>query len=429
MIERLKWLIDSLSSKEKKQFRYFISAGNDESESRMFVRLFEELSSKRTGRESIEAKLRLDWTKKELNNYCKYLTDKIFECLATNDNSSPLGIMMIEKAIDKGFVKLGITYLKKEFKWRFETQDMNSLPRLVKIARFLHRFREKGDQLGGILQHEENILRQSSLLHRADFLSAEFRNQVLNGIGDGKNDHSIYAEEVLGMYSEDLFPFVRAGILKMLVRWARLGRQFEDAYFYQNRLVEVMNANNERFKPEERLAEQSLLVSFLMHHERYDEAGKVLLDMGRGRTDSERCKEQFEREWVRQTLMSRFVKSVSVQFTSYAPLIKAWSVLESGDSLQAKRFLEGFRPINIYQELVHEVLSEIVSSEDAELPLRKMAKWSERIGIMENDPSLIDHIGFFNIRIWLTSKIDQEPITTLILKNEGKGLFIHKMVS
>lgn len=484
-------LIKSLSKKEKHQFWSFISSPSKRTEDGKYLQLFEFFAKAKSLQVHVAISKIFKGDQKAFNDCSRYLSIKILECLAKNDYGVHTEKVMIDKAIEKGFVKLAGNLLKKELSKAADKEDVVYLKDLMERHRKLYRYFGEKVKLPQGTPCTERIFRENAALAKSDLLYHQFVKLLGQDQNDRKAAHIAHQEEVMQLIEPQFFSGSKARLLKLQTLWHMLVRDFEGASSKHNFLLNIILSSPEQFPIEMMLEELSMGASFMIHNEKYEEAERILYELGGVESSSEAANRMATMSWIRNSLVlaacngnveigklalreyqknEKSFPSHSRAFLYHASSILSFYIGDWEGVLEWQRKLsrmpEVFTPIHHmsffvraiasyelgmysevkilaqrmkskvsqidlkYPEMLMQLL-EIILEEEFELPQSRLKtnRLIEEMNHLEGNLEEAPYFELFNASTWLQARFSDVSLAKFVLRENNPGLMKFRMTS
>lgn len=341
-------LIKSLSSKEKKWFKEFMLLKAKSSDGGSYLELFQQFSSARKYNPGHAVKVVFKGNGKSFNDSCRYLTSKIFECLALNSYGSCLELKMIDKAIEKGFWGLGQKLIKEEFDKAVIYQDVQVLANLYgQCNRLRKHFGIKLD-VGLDEVKEERILKENAALAKSEQYFFELKKGLILSTVERLGVFKAYESRILELFDPSFFPRTTAKLLTVRTLWETVGLALDDARKSLEAQINIMLGNADFFTIEEHVSSLSRLVSFYIHEEDYEAAREMLYELGGIEPTNGEVKNLIVKSWLRLAIaLAGCEFDIDLAKRGERDFLRNQAIFSSGE----KAFLLHLLSINsLYQE-------------------------------------------------------------------------------
>lgn len=488
LVFRLRDLIHSLSQGEKHVFSKFISKSGKTSEKveRNYLILFKHLAGRKSLDEnSIRKSTGLSG--KELANAARHLRKIIFESLVNSEPGNLSNLRIAQKAIEKGFLRYGKNILTGELTAAFKNQDPDHLNLILNEVRKVSRLNRVEFKLDTISPYLASFPADYIEFLQIKLAIEEIRNNLLKGPKAWKDILVKISKEMDTRKSKYLFPPFELERLRLEVLFNIIGSNKPDALKAQTAIVSLIERGQGKVTLEEKIQESRMLLSFLVDAGRTEDALNLLGDIAsievpahledlileiwvvnslvlsatvgdfemgkRGRKDlqdfSERLKPQwkflafhcasilciYQQQWSEcnewQNRIGRLNKKDRRNREWVSNLVKALCHFELGYGGEGRKQLSKLSiEDGTYAQFVGQTFLEYYQASfngnNTDLILQR-AK-GEYSRLFEAGEIGAEH-NYFDVQIWIESKLKSTPMQTLLIGRNSGGLFYTSKVS
>lgn len=485
-------LVRSLSKREKQQFWSYIQGNARKVTGEKYVRLFERLAKIRSLKGNTVQKEIFSNDAKALNDSCRYLVAKIIECLAFNSPSNRMGLVMIDKSIEKGFVKLASKLVRNEFQAAADQHDIPYLRDVYERRRRLKKYCGEDVKVPKGTPTWVQVLTENYALAKSDLLYQRFVESLPSGSEKAIESHLTYKEDIENLGSPFFSPQTQARIYKVKALWASLKHENQMSAEFQDQLIKVHNDHMELFPPEQRIDELRTSIILNLNVQNFDVAESLLLELGSMELESEVFENFASQVWIQHALtlaacdgrldigkvaLAKFEKENSL-YSSYTKgvltHIAALVAISLGQWETAREQLRRLsRSKNMLPEIllelgpalrsiVHYHMGEFLEAQDEWKKLHAIAEESSReylkaaariirivtfgessesstrlllavesdkLNAILEDEAEADYAESFNIEPWLYAQISGISLHEVLTQRKGSGMMLMRMSS
>ncbi len=485
-------LVSSLSKKEKQQFWSYIQGNARKVTGEKYIRLFERLAKDKTLKSRHIQKEIFSNDSKALNDSCRYLVQKILESLALNSNSTRMGLVMVDQAIERGFVKLASRLLRQELQYAANQHDMVYLKETYERVRRLKKHYNEEVKANDQIPSWEQVLNENYALAKSDMLYQRFVKAFPPGSEQAKEVHEDSKPEINQLFSAIYSPKTQARVLRTMSLWAVLNQNDKDAAGYHQNLIRLQSINPGLFSQEQRIEELRIYITLCMHLGQYDMAESSLTELGSIETQSELFERMVSQTWIQTALtlaayggkleigkvaLKKFQQEIQIYkpftraylthvaimvaisfenwelahellrklartrnlleegYLQVEPAIRAVVNFQLGNTPEAISDWEKLHEIaekspRKYLGVVSNIIETVVCREGSQMSKKLILNTqSEKLEqILQNEEERF-HAQFFNVESWLRSQITGRRIKDLIQEGSAPGLMAMRLSS
>lgn len=477
-------LVTSLSQEEKQQFRKFVSRGAS-GKNPLFMALYDAMAGQRKYQEEKLILQVFQGKGSRFKSTCRYLTQVMLESLAHFRDKGGPKEGLIHVSIDRGFLDVARKTLQSEFEVAWARFQMCYLQKLFGLATILERHYQLNIELPKGCPDRQKLshLRRLDLDLEDRFTSVRqmlISDLVVEDAFLSETGHFLESQ------SPETLPvpvLVKLFRLRSLYYFAKGNRALE--WEDQMRVLSLIQTHDHLFRKETQIQELSRTITFYIRRSDFDGANRLLFELGMFPSESRAMDRVILKEWITKALyISSLVGQYSIgnkarkelernenlfapymrnflyhlaslnelrhekwegvnelqakvsysrsdRFASFwwgKPLLQVLARIEMGDVSGAKTVLrrnhDKFEtcPQQYPIQLANLFATYLDSMEKGGKPVLLLSGFQHTIQNLLKDSSEFEHVKFFNILPWITSKLSGERIEVILDSEEDQFL-------
>lgn len=482
LLTQLVDLVSSLTKKEKQAFsRYANKPGlKREKGGSNYVQLFEFIGNgKSLDFEKFKQKTGLKDS--EIITAGRHLRKTIFESLVFSDSNLISGLHIARKAQEKGFFKYAGSVLAKEISQAVSEENLEYLEILLQEAEMMRRFHQIVFTFSKIGSFQD-FMSQYARYTEMKKVMADLQSYIRTSVQNRKAQHQRLAPVIERLNCESPFIRLQVRYLMMKTLWLRVGFRNSLALPYHFEMLDLIRQNAELFRVEEIIHEYRRAISLLIDQGDVSGAQRLLIelssmevplhlekiileiwiinsaviaadngDMGIGRRALKDIEENedllpakwkflvfhaasvlhfYNEDWEQcihwQVKLSRLSKSQKEGKKWIPALVKGICQYELGYPDKGEKHLQAVSKedapdyFSFVSEIVKEFYSHYSEAPNSKLFLQNAkAELTKRIDTEEFGYA----VHYFDLRAWIESKLQQQPIKNLLPEKKSPSLF------
>ena len=300
--EGLYHLIKSLSHKERRLVKDYISANSKGKDKTKYEVLLAQFISLR----SFDTKALIPDpfpNQRSLRDCSVYLIPKVLEQLAVVESGPWYDLAIIEKAIDKGFFSIAGSLIGKEKVKITQSTRLDYKLEAFRIQKKLQKYSPSTYLVHKFFNNELKFLRESSALMKTKYFSEMFRTAFLLPHEERMEIYAHYEQQVDRLYDSQFHHRARSKVLRMRTTWHVLGKDLEGARKSHDAVFRIMENHPEDFSTDEHTDETLFQVVLLAHFGEFEKAELMAYRLGALEGENEMQSQRILHSWIYAALL------------------------------------------------------------------------------------------------------------------------------